>query len=250
VLETYHPNVHDYLQKGLGSYRLVLEKPVSKQEEVWARLHEAGQIAAELDVAWCYVCGTPFFAMRPTFVASEAPTGWTGNTREVEIEIQKERGLGYAVAAQVVVSHWLRLPFLPLEKVLRVREAYVKSVPVIQDLIELHIAAHKSDHGNLFFFAKALELAGAFFGQPRAARNTGLQAEMVKIGIASHLTQSVAWLFDMANTRFEVRHVVDGYSPVTLHPRMDANEKHEFAVNADLVLRGFVCQQLGIDIIL
>lgn len=244
------PNVHDYLQSGLGSYRLVLERPISTQTEVWSSLHKAIQLAEELDLAWCYVCGSPFFATRQMIVGVEAPDGWSGNTREVEIEIQKERGLGYAEATQVVSSHWLSLPFLPLERVLKVREAYLKAPTEIQDLIELHASAHKSDRGNLFFFAKGLELAGAFFGQKRVDRNSGLQTEMVKIGIAPHLTQSVEWLFDMANTRFDVRHAVNGYLPVILHPRMNSTERREFKLNADLVLRGFICQQLGVEIIL
>lgn len=250
ISETYQSNTHEYLQKGMGSYRLVLEKEVSTQEEVWSALHGACQIAEELDLAWCYVCGTPFLAMRPSFIDSEAPAHWTGNTREIEVEIHKERGVGYAVATQVVNSHWLSLPFLPLKKVLAVREAYLKAPPVIRDLIELHVAAHKSDRGNLFFLAKGLELAGAFFGQARADRNSRLQEEMVKIGIASHLTQSVAWLFEMANTRFDVRHVVNGYSPVNLHPRMTDSERQDFVYNSDILLRAFICQRLGIEIIL
>ncbi|MHC4405867.1 MAG: hypothetical protein ACYTG0_40000, partial [Planctomycetota bacterium] len=227
-METYEHNTHSHFEEDLGSYRLVLEAPVSIQDDVWSALGVAEQIAKELDVAWCYVCGSPFFAVRKTFVLAEAPDGWTGNTREVEVEIQKERGLGYVEAAQLAHCHWLS--------------------PVVQALVELHIAAHKSDHGSLFFLAKGLELAGAFFGQARGARNSGLQGEMAKIGMAPYLTRSVEWLFEMANTRFDVRHVVNGYSPVAVHPRMDATERGEFETNADLVLRGFICAQLEVDI--
>jgi hypothetical protein len=250
VTETYQPNTHRHVQEGLGGYRLILEKPVCTQDEVWAALGEAEQIAEELDVAWCYVCKSPFFAMRQTLVCSEAPTGWTGNTREIGIKIQKARGLGYAAAVQVAQSHWVSLPFLPLEKVLSVREAILKASPDIQSLVELHIAAHKSGSGKLFFLAKGLELAGASFGQARVTRNSGLHGEMVRTGISPHLTQSVGWLFDMANTRFDVRHVVNGYSPVTVHPKMNTTERREFEVNADLVIRSLLCTRLAVEIIL
>jgi len=249
VSENYQPNTHRDLQEGLGSYRLILERPVSAQEEVWLGLREAEQIAKEVDVAWCYACGTPFFAVPQTMVLVEAPIGWTGNARRVEVEIQKERGLGYAEALQVFWPQWLSFPFLPLERVLVVRDALLKASPEIQCLVDLHIAAHKTHHGELFFYAKALELAGAFFGQGRSARNSGLQKQVVKIGVAPHLTQTVEWLFEMANTRFDVRHVVNGYSPVTLHPTMSGSERAEFQFNADLVIRGFICDQLGVDII-
>lgn len=252
VSERYEPNTHHYVQEGLGSYRLILESSVDSQEQVWAGLSEAEAIARQLDVAWCYVCGSPFFSAKPTFVSFDAPTGWTGNTREVEIAIQRARGLGYAAAVQVIDSHWLSLPFLPLAKVLAVRQAMLGASPIIQELVELHIAAHKCtfERGRPFFLAKALELAGAFYGKERAARNIGLQRHMLKIGIAPHLTQPVAWLFTMANTRSDVRHVVSAHSPVDLHPRMTATEREDFLMNAEFVLRGFICTQLGVEIIL
>ncbi len=250
VSETYEPNTHHQLQQGLGSYRLSLQRPVTTQEEVRSALREAEEIAEDLDVAWCYVCGRPFFALRQTFVLFEAPDGWTGNVRQVEIEIQKERGLGHTEAMQVFSPHWLSLPFLPLERVLAVRHARLKASAEIQSLVDLHIAAHKSEHGKLFFYAKGLELAGAFFGRAKAARNSGLENKMVNIGVLPHLTQTVEWLFEMSNTRFDVRHVVNQCSPVTLHPRMNATERVEFEYNADLVIRGFVCAQLGVPIIL
>jgi hypothetical protein len=167
----------------------------------------------------------------------------------VSCEIERQKGGWRTEAVHAAPLHSLRLPFLPLEKVLAVRESLLHASPEIEHLVELHIAAHKSELGALFFLAKGLELAGAFFGRRRTARNTGLERELKAIGIAARLTRSVEWLFEIANTRFDVRHAVKPCSPVSLHPRMNDSERAEFRHNADLLLRGFICARLGVGIV-
>jgi len=182
----------------------------------------------------------------------EAPEGWTGNLRKVEGDIQREAGKGWAAAAMVAQYGWVYFACFPLRVALVARDACIKAPPIIRELIELHVGTHAVSGGRLFGLAKALEIVGAFFQQgrnaSRAARNAGLQAEMKKIGVDSELTRSVEWLFDIANERFDVRHAWKKDSPgVALHPRMTHQELSDFVYNADLVVRAFVCERLGLE---
>ena len=79
------------------------------------------------------------------------------------------------------------------------------------------MSSHQAHESQLFSLAKALEVVGAFFGKSRAARNSGLQDALTKIGIDTNMTQDVAWLFNIANERFDVRHAWN--RGVTVHNR-------------------------------
>ena len=248
VREVYRAGGFDHVGPGLGTYRLVMEQDVATPEQVSDAVTEACQLAEELDTAWCYVIGRPFLALGWTWALREAPDHWTGNSREVDVALREARQTGYAVAMQVYSppsAAWL--PFPPLERAMAVRAAYLAAPEAVRGLIELHIQSHKSSRGELFLLAKALEVVGKFFGDSRAARNTGLQAEMATLGVSPYLTRTAEWLFETANTRFDVRHAVDRGGPgVTLYPRMTDAERRDFWNNTDLIVRAFVCQQLGV----
>jgi len=216
---------------------------------VWSALEEATRMADELDLAWCYVCMRPMFAVRRKYLLTEAPSGWTGNTRAIESAIQREKDLPFVAAMQVATRPGsYELTSLPLASLLKIRDAYLRADSITQELIDLHIQVYKAERGDLFFLAKALELAGRFFGDTRLARNSGLQNAMVKAGVTAHLTCNVEQLFDLANERYDVRHVVDPDTKgVVLHPRMTWSESEKFRTNADLVVRTVICSRLGVD---
>jgi hypothetical protein len=243
-----HPQ-QDLRQKGIGVYSLLLEREVSTQDEVWSALDEASKLSEELDIAWCYAWGKPYRSVETMLRCIEAPEGWSGNLREVERNIERKKGGFFVDAAGFAYQHYAWWPCLPLERAVAARRACTKAPPVIRELIELHIRWHKSVDRELFLLAKALEIVGAYFGKSRADRNAGIEQEMKKLGVNVHLTQTAAWLFDIANERFDVRHAWDKDSPgVVLHPRMTDQEKRDFMFNADLIVRVFICEQLGIDV--
>lgn len=246
-------SIEDLRDKGIGEYRVSMECPVDSQADVWDGLTAAHRLADEIDVAWCCAWGKPYFRSKLTFVSSEAPNGWSGNLREVEIAIQKENGSGYMVACDMFQSDWQWWWCLPLKWTLDVRRKLLTAPAVLKELISLHVRAHKSADEKLLYLAKALEIVGAFFRSDgsRASRNGGVELEMQKIGIAPEFTQPIAWLFEIANTRFDVRHAWDRDSPgVALHPKMSDQERSDFTYNADLVIRAFVCARLDIALYL
>jgi hypothetical protein len=250
ISEVFQPGTYHALDQGLGSYTLVLETSVASEHEAWDALHRADELVDEVDTAWCYVCGKPFqvFSSIIGNTEFEEPPGWKGNLRATIMEFQKAKGFLVA-ASQVVAFKAFSIGSLPLKEVLSVREAYLKAEPILDEVIAIHVQAHKASRGRLFFLAKALELVGRFFGQTRALRNQNLQDEMVRLGLGPHLTKSVEWLFETANTRYEIRHAVNQHSPgVELHPRLTQEEGEKFWSNGDLVVRGFVCSRLGVNI--
>jgi hypothetical protein len=60
--------------------------------------------------------------------------------------------------------------------------------------------------------------------------------------------QNVEWLFNIANERFDIRHAVDNHAPgVSLHRKLTPVEHRDFGEDATLVVRAFICEQLGVD---
>lgn len=117
--------------------------------------------------------------------------------------------------------------------------------PVVRSLIELHYRALSSTRleGRLFFYTKALELVRALLpGADLRAKSGSLPAS-----VSSELARSLAWLYDMSNNRFDVRHVVKNPRGPALHPEMTQNELRDFEHDADLVIRVVVADHLSID---
>lgn len=253
VVEHFQPHPDQRRrEQGLGEYFISVERPVEHQGELTNALMEADKFAAELEVAWCYTWGVPFTALRTMLVEMDAPRGWSGNLSNIQKRmIVEESGITYdSIGFESRQSEWRSE--LPLKSTLTVRASTVAASPIVRELIELHIHSHQVNDGRLFTLAKALEIVGAFFQQTkraRAARNNGVEQEMLRIGVRNEMTQSVEWLFDIANERFDVRHAWDAGAPgVALHPRLSNQERLDFVKNADLVIQAFICSRLGINV--
>jgi hypothetical protein len=150
--------------------------------------------------------------------------------------------------------NWQAPPFLPLETAVEARAAYLTADPALKELIDLHVSAFiHFGQPRFVLLAHALEIAGAHFpdstgAYTRGARNSGLQALITDAGLAGNLTRSIEWLFETSNTRREIRHA---WNPIAadLHPQLTTQEGEDFVRNADLVVRVFVCTQLGLPIV-
>ena len=98
--------------------------------------------------------------------------------------------------------------------------------------------------------SKALEIVGRHFGESRISRNQGVQSFIDSYFQNGKVTKGSDWLFEMSNERFETRHGIDrGASSVALATSMTSNERVEFASNAGRIVRGFLCHQLGVQMI-
>jgi hypothetical protein len=114
--------------------------------------------------------------------------------------------------------------------------------------IDLHYYALKDTTAEayLFFLAKALELGRKMLP---GKRNDEKQRSLAN-GVGANLRRPLTWLFDMANNRKEIRHVVKKSRTIDLHPGLNAEERRDYLHDADLVLRTIVCQEIGLEPIL
>jgi hypothetical protein len=229
----------------MGRYHIILETEVTSPMDLVGLAAGADDLAGRIDTAWCYVFGEPFSATWLQLVAQESPDGWSGNYREVDKALRKHERIQGDIS--IKNTRWYKSPVLPLAKLLTVCDAMRSAEPLLQELIGLHVTAHRSSAGRQMMFAKAIEVVGRYHGITRIDRNAGIQNEMVSLGLAPHLKQSIEWLFEIANTRFDIRHAVDNKAAgVALHPRLQPEERNEFEHDANLVIGGFVCRQLGL----
>jgi hypothetical protein len=247
-----HPKP-ELAKDNIQEYYLVLEKSVASPDDLRIAFREAMAIAHELEYAWCYATGRPLHYIKLRVRPSVAPEGWTGNYEELRIKLDQEAQSGFALVVQWRDRAWATTPILPLKLALDARRAILHAPPVLRQLIEIHVDAFKNfGQPRFILLAKALEIVGAYYvtgvGRCRKNRNIGLQNEMTSIGLDTQLTKTVAWLFEMSNTRREIRHAWDHKktASVALHPSLSDQEQLEFAKNADLVVRAFICQRLSI----
>jgi hypothetical protein len=238
-------------------YYLALEKSVASPNELQVALNEVATIARQLDFAWCYATGRPFHYIKLIMQFNAAPNGWTGNYAELKTTLDREAQSGLALMIKWDHNQWTTSPFLPLKLALEARKAILEATPILRQLIEIHVEAFKNfGQPRFILLAKALEIAGAFYvtgkaDKSRKARNFRFQRALRRLGVHKQLTKTIKWLFNMSNTRRDIRHAWDQQTTtsVALHPAMNHEEQTEFVKNADLVLRAFICQRLGIPIV-
>jgi hypothetical protein len=144
--------------------------------------------------------------------------------------------------------YWMTLPYMPLKRALEAVRAYRTSDAATRLLIDLHTRSLKEPGSDtqLILLAKALELVRAVLpGRKDADKQKALQAE-----VQASLNQSLPWLYDIANNRLEVRHVVKDPTVLRLHDRLTSTERKDYRHDADAVLRGVITQRLGIELAL
>ena len=139
----------------------------------------------------------------------------------------------------------LTLPYMPLQRALTAVRAYRTANTNTRFLVNLHFGAldQLGTEWQLVLLAKALDLArdmlpGHGDVNKQAALPTGVRAE---------LSRSLKWLSEMSNKRLETRHVA---SKGNLLPRMSPAERKDFVHDVDLVIRGVVERELGIEAVI
>ena len=88
--------------------------------------------------------------------------------------------------------------------------------------------------------ANGLELGEKFLG-----KNKKEPEKAIPTHIKSALKQSLDWIFNISNNRFDIRHVVKDPEKLHLHPKLTGQECADFIHDVDLMIRSIVCQQIG-----
>lgn len=228
-------------------YCLRMEARVENQEELRERSRSALDLAGDLDLVWPYVAGAPLFPRVLTIQLVKAPSGWRTNADRIGRHLPWV-GPGFHAKMRMAGGrrYWMTLPYMPLKPALEAVRAYRTSDAATRLLIDLHTRSLKEPGSDteLILLAKALELVRAVLpGRGDADKQKNLQAE-----VQASLTHPFAWLYNIANNRLEVRHVVKDRTRLRLLDRLTSSERKDYRHDADAVLRGVITQRLGIEL--
>jgi hypothetical protein len=244
VSERYWPRAatESVIAPGVQNYEVVIEATVSTRDEATEARFKAFDLTRDLDRAWTYTCGEPLHPVLWSLNLLESPEGWATNAKEVDTILAQREQQPYGISETTERRHWLGLPLFPLKDALKVIEALSTASDATQALVDLHYSALKSldPGGQLFLFAKGLELGAEFLGSDKKARRKALPDH-----VRSALKQDLDWLFNVSNNRFDIRHVVKDRTTLDLHPKLTGIERRDFMHDANLIIRSIVCQQIG-----
>jgi hypothetical protein len=250
ITESFSPNSkYDEIAKNLGDYKVIIEKPINSKMELQESHHEITALIDDLDRAWMYSCGHPLTKKNFAFMApiiSQANgnfPGWSSNYKKVESDLNK--GKAHAIISIKNMHHSV-LPYWPLKSSGEIREKYLDSLDYIKALIDLHYFAHKvgNGHAMLFFLAKALELIRSIL----PGKNDDKKEEQLPSTVRDKLHSSFHKILGLANTRFEIRHIVKDPKDSSLHQKLTHEEIDIFKNDSDLIIRAVVAMELDIPL--
>ncbi len=238
---------YKYISSSLGDYQLTIETEVDNTLGIQSKYFKIKRLINELDRSWMYACGHPLNKKVLSFTGPyiDFPdgniSGWKSNYREIEKEINK--GKAHAVCHFEKVSH-SSFPYWPLKKALHVRESYLAASKPIKALVDLHYFAHKigDSYSSFFFLAKSLEIVRALLpGKTDSEKENGLPDN-----VRSKLKTSLHEIAGLANSRYELRHIVKDKKNISLHEKMNHSEIEAFKHDVDLIIRFVVSDNLDI----
>lgn len=252
VSEEFEPNdKYKNISPDHGDYRVIIETEAKDTAELQSKHFIIQNISQELDRAWMYACGHPLCKQLLTFMGPyiDFPdgkiNGWSSNFKEVEKNINK--GRAHILFSFEQFSH-SSYEFWPLDRALTVRESYLKAPESIATMVDLHFFSHKVEdsYSSFFFLAKALELVRALL----PGKNDQHKEEHLPDIVRQNLMTSLHHIIGLANSRYEIRHIVEDNKTGSLHKRMNNTEITVYKHDSDLIIRSVVCKELGIPLII
>jgi hypothetical protein len=240
-------------------YSVVLEAEVSTQEQLQARQQDVLELTRDLDRVWTYAAGSPFSATpHPTLLLNKGPERWYTNYKDVDRAIERARSLSPFVIEgewSIEPRQWIQMPVWPLKRALNILEPYRSALVETYALIELHYQSLTSRNTNrrLLILAKSLDLVESLLPGPkrasdkkqlRAFKQKQLPDEVTRE--LEHGQHTLHWLFGIANSKRETRHTVNEKA-ASLLPEITTPERRSFFHDADLIIRGVVARQFGIE---
>ncbi|WP_289022162.1 hypothetical protein [Desulfobacter postgatei] len=244
-------DTYKHISYNIGDYHVVIKTEVHSSSEIQSMHFEIQDLIRGIDQAWMYACGHPlnkkvlsYMGPYVNFPDGNIP-GWKSNYREAEKEVNKGRAhvtFGFKKISHSTFSYW------PLKSALITRESYLSASEPIKALIDLHYFAHKVDdsYSSFFFIAKSLEIVRALLpGKTDEQKEKEFPDE-----VRSRLKTSLHDIIGLANTRYEIRHIIKDKKNISLHKRMNKSEINSFKHDADLIIRYVACNNLQISLII
>jgi hypothetical protein len=247
--EEWDPTRHKRGAEPYGEYRILVERDVSSHDEVNDRLVEGVHLVEDMERVWSYATGMALRSRGFDIVLGEfkPPTGWSTNAREVDRVLQSQESDLIVGSLGITSTHWRTCEDFPLKPLVAALSAYRQADDLTRALVGFHFEGlmSRTDDGPEFLFAKGLEMVREMLpGADDVAKEAALHPD-----VRQSLTQSPHWLFGIANTRRNTRHPITKKPTTALHPAMTGQETLDYLRNADAVIRGVVCERLGLPFV-
>lgn len=242
---------YKHISPALGDYFLTIETGVDDTSELQSKHFVIQQFISELDRSWMYTCGHPLVKKVLTFTGPyiDFPdgniNGWVSNFRDAEKELK--RGKAHIVGSFINYSHSV-ISYWPLQKALSIRKSFLSALEPVTALVDLHFFAHKVEdsYSSFIFLAKAMELVQSMLpGKTNDKKEKNLPDEF-----RTRIQTSLHHIMGLANTRYEIRHIVKEKQNCTLHQKLNNSEINAYKHDADLFIRYVVCEKLAIPLII
>jgi hypothetical protein len=262
IYERCHPDhleMSGLLPEGVRCYSVVLETDVSTQAQLQARHKDVFKLTDELDRVWTYAADYPLKATHSRSVYGEGPERWQTNYKDVDRAIERAR----SHSRFIIEGEWslelmqsILLPTWPLKRALNILEQYRSTSVATRFLIELHYQSltSRDTASQLLFLAKTLELVESLLPDPKRKSDSKQKRAFKQKHLPEAVTRALEYgqdtlhkLFDIANNKQETRHIKYNPKTASLPPQITADERRSFLHNADLIIRGVVALQFGIE---
>jgi hypothetical protein len=243
IYETWQENTSLRVPPGIGEYRITIEVPVINLDQLREANSDGAELITSFQKLWPYVCGEPLNPVGWRFDFNIVPQGWTSNSKDLE-HFYLKNSKRVVIHARVKHQSWVFLPYFPLRYAMIALQNQETLSNVFKSLMDIHFQAVNARFvdGRLFLFAKAVELVSKLIpGRTHRDKHASLPDDLKKT-----LTRSIDWLFQIANNRFDFRHVVKDPIGPQLHPKATRDEMSDYEKNADFLIRYYVSKQLGI----
>lgn len=247
--EEWDPDRHKRGAEPYGEYRIIVERDVSSYDEVDERLVEGVHLVEDLERVWGYATGMALRSRGFSIGLGEfkPPKGWITNARAVKRVLQSQESGLIAESIGIRSTHWRTCEDFPLSPLVAALAAYRQADDLTRALVGFHFEGLMSgtDDGPEFLFAKGMEIVRKMLpGTDDLAKEAALHPD-----VRQSLTQSLHWLYEIANTRRNTRHPITKNPTLALHPAMTGREILDYLRNADSVIRGVVCERLGLPFV-
>ena len=248
VFETFEKKKYSDVPMEIGDYIINLESYPNNIDLFFEHKEQIEKIINEIKFIWPYICGEPMHPVVTNIIFDPIPRYWESNHKEVQKKLHLEKHKLWGEISEGHSIHWLILPSPPLKRALEARKEYLNLDETKKKLIELHLTALSTSYkdANLFLHAKSLELASKYF----PGKNNKDKDKKLDKDLKSYINTSLDSLFNVANNRINIRHVVKNPNGPEIHKEASWDEIKNFRHDCDIIVRYLICKFLKIPMVI
>jgi len=238
-----------------GEYKIILKQVVNTREEMYEFAEKLNDLCRRIGRLLTYVIGYPltkrtsdFYGIRKQIILLDEIDGWDSNYKKLNRVFQKIENPKQHIFGDISseMKHWSQTENTPLHELIPILQKYKTLDEIFKILIRFHSLAlcHGYDVKYLLL-GKCLEIAEALLPVPY---NRKRSFQLLPVEIKNVFKKkTISWLYEMSNTRFETRHIINKKSPNNLLKEMDDQEYFDFMYLSDMMLNYIIRRQFGLE---